>query len=292
MTDLSILLVNYNTRDLLQACITSIFREQGTLSVQIVVVDNGSKDGSVDMLRTTFGDRITLITPPANTWFTGGNNLALAHAVGEYAFILNCDTMVLPNTLQTMLAYLQAHPDLGAVTCRMEYPNGAGVQRTCSRVPAYLDLLLGYTLLGVLLAPLRDARRRAMWYADWQRDSTRTVEVAPGSCIMARRETLLAMGGCFDDALKLYFPEDDLCQRLKLAGMGVHFVAEATLIHHEHASVAQVQRLASQIYFDDLLTFCRKWYGTGRTWLLRALLTPTRWVMDTAQRLRGERVTL
>ncbi len=286
MPDLSIVIVSYNTRDLLRRTLDSIQREAGDLTLETIIIDNGSHDGSADMVRADF-PTMTLIDPGVNTWFTGGNNSGIARASGDFVLILNPDTIIQPDMLPTLVDYLRAHDHVGAVTCRMEYPTG-GLQRTCSRVPRYLDLLLGYTFIGALLPFWRERRRAIMWYVAWQRDSTRAVEVAPGSCLLARRDLLVQLGG-MNTALKLYFPEDDLCQRILNAGYEVHFVADALLLHEEHASVKQAQRLASRIYFDDLITFTKTWYGALAGELLRWLVIPTRWGMEIAQRLRGER---
>jgi hypothetical protein len=228
-----------------------------------------------------------LVEPGRNTWFTGGNNLGLKRATGDYVLVLNPDTIIQPGTLLTMVSYLRSHPEVGAITCRMEYPGG-GLQYTCSRVPLYPDLLLGYTFLGVLLSPLRSRRRKQMWYNGWGRDSTRAVEVIPDSCLMAPRALLLRLGG-YDERMKLYFTEDDICRRILAEGAPIHFVADAVLLHTEHASTSQVQRLASQVYFDDLLAFSRKYYGGAAAAALQALMIPTRRAMDIVQRLRGER---
>ncbi len=259
------------------------------MDVEVIVVDNGSKDESVAMVREVMPEA-NVIEPGWNTWFTGGNNLGVEQASGEYALILNPDTVFQAGTLPTMLAYLQGHSGVGAVTCQMRFPDGR-LQPTCSRVPGYADLLLGYTFLGVLLAPLRNRRRAFMFFGDWDRASTRAVEVAPDSNLMIRMALFRQIEG-FDETLKLYFTEDDICRRILNAGCEVHFVAEALLIHEEGASVSQVRRLASQVYFDDLLAFSRKYFGSGRTLLLQALMWPTRQAMDWAQKRRGERKTL
>ena len=290
MPELSIVIVNYNTREPLRRCLASIQAERGALDVETIVVDNGSQDGSADMVRAEFPD-VKLIAPGRNTWFTGGNNLGLEAASGEYTLILNPDTRIQAGTLQTMLDYARTHPQVGIVTCRQQFPTGETIPN-CSRAPRYLDLLLGYTLLGVLLSPWRNRRRARMWYADWDRRSTRAVEVAPGSCLLGATALLRAFGGLDAAAFKLYFAEDDLCRRMVAAGHEVHFVAEAAIWHEEHASVKQVQRLASQIYFDDLIAYARKHSGNGAAALLRALVIPTRLGMDLAQRLRGERRAL
>lgn len=287
--DLSIVIVSYNTRDYLRRCLASIDAQRGDLAVEVIVVDNASKDGSAAMVRSEF-PQVTLVEPGVNTWFTGGNNLGVGGAHGEYVLLLNADTLIQPDMLPKMVAYLRDHSTVGALTCQQRILDGVNILRICSRVPAYLDLLLGYTFLGVIFAPLRDRRRARMWYADWERDTTRAVEVIPGSCILAPRALLLELG-TFDPRLKLYFPEDDLCRRLLLAGYEVHFLADALLLHEEHASTRQAQRLASQVYFDDLIAFTRKWHGALAALLLRLLVIPTRYAMDFAQRLRGERAT-
>ncbi|HVU10477.1 MAG TPA: glycosyltransferase family 2 protein [Phototrophicaceae bacterium] len=281
MPDLSIIIINYNTRDFLRACLASIEAQRGDLEVEIIVVDNESKDGSAAMVRGEF-PRVRLIEPGVNTWFTGGNNLGVRHAGGAFALLLNADTLIQPGMLPTMVAYLRAHPQVGALTCQQRSMDGNEILRICSRVPRLRDLLLGYTFLSVFWR-----NRSALWYADWPRNTTRAVEVIPGSCIMARRD-LLAHFGPFDERLKLYFPEDDLCRRILADGLEIHFLAEAVLLHEEHASTRQAQRLASRLYFDDLLAFTRKWYGAGGMLILLALVIPTRWGMDIAQRLRGE----
>lgn len=289
MPDVSVVIVNYNTRDPLRRCLQSIAAYKGELAVQVIVVDNGSKDDSAGMIRHEFPD-VQLIEPGRNTWFSGGNNIGFAEAAGEVIYILNADTQLQADGLQTMLAYLKAHPQVGAVTCRMEYPEG-GLQQTCSRVPRYVDLLLGYTFLGVLLPKWRDRRRQVMWYSGWERSSTHVVEVGPGSNLLCPRRVIERIKG-FDERLKLYFTEDDLCKQIQEAGYEVHFVGGALLLHEERASTRQVWRLASGIYFDDLLVFTRKYYGEVRALILQALVIPTRMAMNLAQRWRGERTGL
>jgi GT2 family glycosyltransferase len=183
---------------------------------------------------------------------------------------------------------LREHPNVGALTCQQRSMDGSEILRICSRVPQYLDLLLGYSFLGVIFAVWRDRRRAQMWYANWERDTTRAVEVIPGSCILAPR-ALLDRLGTFDQCFRLYFPEDDLCRRILREGCEIHYLADAVLLHEEHASTRQAQRLASQIYFDDLIAFARKWHGGLAAMLLMLLVIPTRAAIEIAQRMRGER---
>jgi len=273
---LTTILCNYNTRDALARALESLLATQGDLAAEIIVVDNASRDGSADMVRQRF-PAVNVIESGANRWFSGGNNLGLRAAQGEYALILNPDTILPPGALAMLVAYLDEHPAVGAVTPRMTFADGT-LQRTCSRFPAYGDALLSYTFLGVLFPRWRERRRRAMWYEGWERDSTRAIEVAPGSCLMARR-AILAQIGYFDERLKLFFTDDDLCRRIVGTGAAIHFVAEATIVHDEHASLSQVPRLTQHVYWADLLTYTRKHHGRAAAWLLAALLLPTRATM-------------
>jgi GT2 family glycosyltransferase len=287
--DLSVAIVTYNTREPLRRCLQSIRDHHGGVDLEVIVVDNGSRDGSVTMAREVMPQAL-VVAPGRNTWFTGGNNIAIQKATGEYVWILNADTVLQPGTLPTMLAYLRAHPRVGAVSCQMRFPDGR-VQRTGSRMPAYADLVLDYSAVGLLLGPWRDRRRARLWLAGWSRDSSRPVEVVPGSNLMAPL-ALVRQVGAFDERFKLYFAEDDLCRRILDAGREVHFVGDAVLVHEESASVRQVRRLATRVYFEDLLRFAEKHHGRARAGWLRALVWPTRQAMDLVQRLRGERTAV
>lgn len=270
---LTTVICNYNTRDELARALESLHATSGDLEHTIIVVDNASRDGSAAMVRAQFPG-VRVIEAGKNAWFSGGNNLGIEAAQDEYVLILNPDTVMLAGTLQTLVAYLDAHPAVGAVTARMTFADGT-LQRNCSQFPEFIDNLLGYTFIGVLFPGWRHLRRSEMWYADWDRETTRAVEVAPGSCIMARREILAQIGG-FDTRLKLFFTDDDLCRQIIGTGAEIHYVAEATLIHDEHASLDQVPRLTQRVYWEDLIAYTHKYHGRLRAWLLAALLVPTR----------------
>jgi GT2 family glycosyltransferase len=283
---LSVVICNYNTRDELARALESLQETTDDLAPEIIVVDNASKDGSAEMIRERFPG-VKLIESGANLWFTGGNNLGLRAASGDYLWILNPDTSILPDAAQVMAVYLDTHPEVGAVTSRMIFRDGT-LQRNCSRLAGYADLLLGYTFLGMLLKPWRDRRRQVMWYAEWDRESDHAVEVAPDSNLMVRRP-ILEQINYFDENLKLYFTEDDICYRIRQIGREIHYVAGASIVHDEHASTSQIQRLATHVYFNDLSAFTRKYYGWRRAMLLAALVMPTRAIMLIAQSIKKRR---
>lgn len=276
MEKLTTVICNYNTRDVLARALESLLATSGDLAHEIIVVDNASKDGSAAMVRECF-PTVKVIESGANRWFSGGNNLGMRAAMGDYVLILNPDTVILPGALQTMMAYLDVHPTVGAVTSRMSFADGT-LQRTCSQFGSYLDFVLGYTFFGALLPFWRDRRRAVMWYADWDRCTSRAVEVAPGSCLMVRRPILEQIDH-FDEALKLFFTDDDLCRKIIGTGAEIHFVAESMIIHDEHASLNQVPRLTTRVYFEDLITYTRKYFGRVAAIMLAVLVIPTRAAM-------------
>lgn len=265
LSDLSIVIVNYNTRDDLHACLLAL--DPFTAPAEIIVVDNGSTDGSAEMIESEFPD-VVLLAPGQNLWFCGGNNLGIAVSRAPYVLLLNPDTIVQSGAIETMLAFADAHPEYAGVTAQLHYPNGV-VQRTCSRIPTYRFLLLNHTPLGLLMRGQRLRENARHWYYDWARDVSREVEVVPGSCLLSRRDTL-----SLDGDLLLYFPEDDLAQRM---GAPFYFLAEARITHREKAATRGWT--ATDVYFRDMLIYTRKHYGEPKAWTLWLLSRPLYWGM-------------
>lgn len=272
---LSVVIVSYNARDDLRACLSALAACQPP--PEIIVVDNASADGTADMTRREFPG-VTLLAQPRNTWFCGGNNLGIQAASGRYILLLNPDTVPQPGALEQMAAFLDAHPEYTGVTAQLRYPAG-GIQRTCSRVPGCAYLLLNHTPLG-WIAPGWRARAAAHHsYAGWARDTDFDVQVMPGSCLMRRP------GFRLDDSLRLYFPEDDLARRSP--GAKNRFLAGAVVIHREK-SVTRTW-LATQLYFRDMLVYTRKHHGMAAAALLWLLSRPLLWAMALRRRLDGSR---
>lgn len=262
---LSAVIVSYNTRDDLRACLESL--RAVTLPLEMIVVDNASTDGSAEMVRAEFPG-VKLLAQTRNTWFCGGNNTGIRAAAGDYILLLNPDTVVQPGALESMVDFLDAHPDYTGVTVQLRYPDGT-VQRTCSRAPTYADLLLEHTPLGWLFPGGRRRAAARRWYGEWSRDTDKDVEVLPGSCLMRRR------GFALDGDLRLYFPEDDLARRTP--GAKNRFLASAVIIHREK-SVTRTW-LATKTYFRDMLIYARKHHGAARAALLWLLSRPLLWGM-------------
>lgn len=260
MPDLSIVIVNYKTRDLLHDCLMSLMVVP--LILEIIVVDNASNDGSAAMVAQDF-PQVMLLKQSTNTWFCGGNNIGIRQATSDYVLLLNPDTTVPSDSLLKMLNYLRQHPDYGGVTCQLRYPDGS-IQRTCSKRPTYSYLLFANTTLGLLLAPLKKSVMQQHWYSDWERTTDQDVEVMPGSCMVLHREEAL-----LNETLLLYFPEDDLAQRLKKP---FRFLAQTHILHHEKSSTQSWR--ATQVYFHDLYLYTRIYHGLAGMLLMWLLSQP------------------
>jgi N-acetylglucosaminyl-diphospho-decaprenol L-rhamnosyltransferase len=273
LSQLSVVIVNYNAREDLRACLTALAQCQPT--PEIIVVDNGSTDGSAEMCSEAFPD-VVLLAPGRNLWFTGGNNLGVAVAHGEFVLLLNPDTLPTPAALRNMVMYAESHPDCAGVTVQLRYPDSA-IQRTGSHVPTYRYLLLNHTPLGWLMRDEKTRVNALHWYAEWGRDTDCDIEVPPGSCLLARR-----VGLRMDDDLRLYFPEDDLARRSE--GAKFRFLADTPVIHREK-SVTKTW-LATHTYFRDMLVYTRKHHGWPAMALLWLLSRPLLWGMAVKRRIK------
>ena len=266
MPDLSVVIVSYNTRDLLRNCLRSLRASHG-LDLELIVVDNASSDGSAEMTRQEFPE-VNLLAQALNSWYCGGNNIGIAAARADIVLLLNPDTEVAPDALALIHRFLLEHPDYVGATAQLIYPNGE-IQPTCARIPAYRNLLMSYTILGNLLPTLKRELHADVTYGDWDRRGDRDVEAIPGACAMMRRKDIR-----LDEDLLLYFPEETLARRHRKP---MRFLAAAKIKHHEKSSTRNW--LATRIFFRDMLVYCRKHHGVARMLLLWALSRPLYWLM-------------
>jgi N-acetylglucosaminyl-diphospho-decaprenol L-rhamnosyltransferase len=243
--DLSISIVSYNTRDLLRACLASLQsrRDAGEVTLEILVADNGSSDGSVQMVQSDF-PWVRVIDSGGNVGYGRANNAALAEARGRHFVILNSDTEVGPGALARMRDFLDTHPDAGAAGAHLILPDGS-VQQSCVRDPGLLWVLWEQFYLTILLPIPRIIGSYPM--AAWAASGTpQQVDTACGACLAVRAEAYRKIGG-FDPAYFMYFEDIDLCVRLRQAGYSIHFVPGALVHHHLGASSADWRTRARMI---------------------------------------------
>jgi GT2 family glycosyltransferase len=245
MTVLSIIIVNWNTRDLLSQCLESVYATISGLDFELWVVDNASTDGSLLMLRQHFPG-VQVIANSDNLGFACANNQALRLCQGEYALLLNSDAFLLPNAAQSLVAALQADPRAGIAGARLRYPDGRA-QKSHARLPA-LSCELG-SLLG-----LDRSLPRKLHLEREQRLPARATGVVSGACMLLRR-TLWEQIGLFDENFFMFSEEVDLCKRAHQAGWRVLHVPSAQVIHIAAGSSGQTSRRVLHLYRAKLQYF-------------------------------------
>lgn len=259
--DLSIILVNWNTRQILRDCLQSIYEQTRGISFEVIVVDNASTDGSSQMVREQFSD-VILIENTQNRGFAAANNQAIVRAKGQFILLLNSDTVVLDNALCKTLEFARQHPEAGVVGCRVLNADGT-LQPSCFMYPSVLNLLLLTTYLSRLFKQHRFfGRERMTW---WDRSDEREVEVVTGCFMLIRRETMERVG-LLDEDYFMYGEETDWCYRVHLAGWKLLFTPRAEIIHLGGASSKKVRPQMILQLRGSILLFMKKHRSMPAYW--------------------------
>ena len=262
---LSVIIVNWNVRDLLRECLRSIEAGKGGLSLEIIVVDSASSDDSVAMVRSEFPS-VHLIACTENVGFPRGNNLGLQEARGDYLLLLNPDTVIVDDALAVLVSYLQVNPDVGVVGPQLLNPDGS-VQSSRRRFPTAATGFFESTWLEGLAPGIL----RRYYALDLPDDATADVDWLTGACIMVPRSTYEAVGG-MDEGYFMYSEELDWCRRIKESGRRVVYYPAAQVIHHVGKSSEQAVT-ARHINFNQAkLRYFRKYHGRFMVAVLRVFL--------------------
>ena len=253
--DLSVVVLSWNTRDLLRRCLRAL-KEDGTrLRRETIVVENASTDGSGEMVEREFPS-VRLLRNARNEGYARGNNQGIAASSGEFVCALNSDASVRPLALDRLVAFLRANPSYAAAAPRLLNPDGS-VQPACMRFPRLSTLLFYDTLLDRLFPRNRVIARYYM--RDVDPLESRDVEQPPGACLVLRRSALEAVG-LFDEGLFLFFNDVDLWRRVWRSGRRIRYLAEAEVVHERGASTAKYDRFVVE-WHRNRLAYYRKNYG-------------------------------
>ncbi len=227
---LSILIVSFNTKAMLEECLRSIRAHPPAPACEVFVVDNGSRDGSPELVAERFSD-VHLITNQDNRGFAAANNQALALAKGDVVLFLNSDTCLLPDSLGPLLERLNEQPRVGIVGPTEEFAGGPAYPTICPAPDLWFLFLTHTGLRHYFYTNARINPYRKIW--ERARLSGEPVEVAwlSGACLMVRR-TVLEEVGPFDEGYFFYMEETDLCERARRAGWRVEYVPRGRIIHH------------------------------------------------------------
>ena len=253
-TELSILVVNWNTRERTLACINSIRRfYPGKDTVQIIVIDNASEDGSVKAFREAWND-VDIIENRENIGFGRANNAGLQHVQGRIVLFLNSDTEITETTIPNLIAEFDSHPEVAAFGCKILGYDGAPQHsvRGFPTLGAYLysDTLLG--TLGLFRGSHDRYRRKQFDFDQWQ-----PIEVAMGAALAVRRKVVQQMQG-FDPRFFMYFEEADLCLRIHEAGYGLAYSPVPVVYHVGGASSRKNKARMMLVIRQSMFKYFRK----------------------------------
>jgi N-acetylglucosaminyl-diphospho-decaprenol L-rhamnosyltransferase len=327
--DLSVIIVNWNVRDLLRNCLNSLLASPGIawiggptvsdsaaqppdegglgqplptqrLSAEVIVVDNASNDGSTAMLEAVF-PWVRLVASPENRGFAGGNNLAIPLSRGRYVLFLNPDTEVLGNALAAMVACMKDHPEIGVLGPELRYGDGSR-QSSRRRFPTFGMALFESTPLAWRWPDNTWARRYHMDDVPVPGADPGEVQVVDwvvGAALLVRREALEQVGG-FDEGYFMYSEELDWCRRAKTANWQAAYFSGAQVVHHEGKSSEQGIAARHIRFQTSKVRYFRKVHGVLTAWVLQTSilamfsiewgLEAVKWLLGSRRDLRRERM--
>ena len=254
--DLSIVIVSYNTREMLRDCLKSIPASVEGLEVETYVVDNCSPDDSASMVAEEFPP-IHLIANTENAGFTKANNQALKLCTGRNIVILNPDTEVKPGSLAKLVAFLDSHSEVGAVGPQLLNTDGT-LQKSGCRFPSPLAEFLA-------ISGLRNFSRARYDTYSWQRDDFNImaeVDCVSGACLMIRGSVMRQVGMLSEDFF-MFYEEVEWCWRIRQAGFTVVYLPEAKVTHHWMGSVRQQSEAMTERLMQSQVIYYRKTAAPG-----------------------------
>lgn len=234
--DVSVCIVNFNTYELTKKCIESVLSKTIGCTYEVVVIDNNSKDDSADKLAVDFGDRVIIKKNASNRYFSGGFNDALALASGKYVIFLNSDAELSNNAVKLMFDFMEKNDAVGAAEGTIVDDATGAITQTCSlELTERRNLVRSSRVRKMFCKSEYDAYR----ISNWDRKSDKEVEVICDAFMIARTELLRRFSG-FDEALKLYFTEEYLSDKIRESGFQLWHLAEPKVTHRWSSSTKKV----------------------------------------------------
>lgn len=268
MDQLSVIIVNWNVKQLLSDCLRSLLTAEQGVELEIIVIDNHSTDGSVEMIKQEF-PQVKLITSETNLGFAVANNLGLKSAIGDYLMLLNPDTVVPAGSLKALVEYLQAHPEVGIVGPHIMNPDGTTQPSVRGNPTGQNQLFVILKQINVLpwLPSLRSYLR-----TDFDYSQTQSVDQLMGAALCFPK-TLLTKIGPLDEQFFLWFEEVDYCLRAKQAGLQIIYLATSQITHRGGASFGQRLTMDKQRIFNrSLLSYLKKHRPSSELSLIKFFL--------------------
>lgn len=253
--DIDIVIVSFNTCDMLRQTLYAIPAALDGLRARTTVVDNASQDASADMIAAEF-PTVRLIRSETNTGFARGNNIALHECTAPTVLLLNPDTSAAPRAFHVLADFLHEHPDAAVVGPMLQNTDGS-LQPNGRRFPCLMMELVN--ALGAARLVPRSIANRLTWAREGF-DTPAQVDQVSGACMLVRQEAIRQVG-ILDERFFLFFEEVEWCRRFRQAGWRTWYVPEARVTHHWMGSVRQAPVATSDRYFDSMVAYYRQTDG-------------------------------
>jgi N-acetylglucosaminyl-diphospho-decaprenol L-rhamnosyltransferase len=262
--DLSVIIVNWNTRDLTAQCLRSLQSTIEHVSYEVWMVDNGSTDGSVAAVQESFPS-VRLIANAENVGFVRANNQAIAACQGRYVLLLNSDAVALPGAVDELVRWMDEHPEAGAAGAQLLNADGS-FQASFASFPTLWQEFL--TLSGLGRALVRPA---FPGFGPQVEKGPQAVDYVQGACLLVRHQAIEEVGG-LDERIYMYAEEVDWCCRLGQAGWKVMYLPQVKIIHYGgQSSQKRRGRMEAELYRSRVYFF-HKHHGRVAAWALQALI--------------------
>ena len=248
--DLSIIIVNWNTKDLLRTCLNSIFEKTRGVTFEVFVIDNASKDGSVEMIRQNFPN-VRLIANSQNKGFAAANNQGIQLSRGANVVLLNPDTELIEDSLTLLVTFMEHHRNCGICGCHLLNPDRSH-QSSVRRFPTFPDQLLILLKIHHLFPNTSIFQRYQAHDMDYTK--AQSVDQVMGACFLVKRVVFEKIG-LLDQRFFNWFEEVDFCKRAKGAGYSIWYTGDTSMIHHYGQSFGQLLPLPKQKMWNRSLRY-------------------------------------
>jgi len=271
--DITIVIVNWNTRDLLGDCLRSIYETAREVTFEVIVVDNASGDGSVAMVREKFPG-VRIIENTENRGFSAANNQAFAVMRGRYALLLNSDTIVTEGAVRELFTFMESHDDVAIAGGQLLNEDGSR-QNSIANYPTLLSLLMNLPLLEVLFPGQYPSKR-------YEHKGPLAVESVIGACMIVRRKAMDEVG-VLDEGYFFFFEETDWAYRMRSAGWKIYHVPSARIYHLQGMSIGRDVR-SRMLFYRSRYRFFGKWKGRAYNTAVRGVIVArliVNWLLTT-----------
>ena len=282
LPELSIIIVNYNTKELLSQCLSSVYEQTTNLAYEVIVIDNDSTDGSCETVTYRF-PRAKLISNIINKGFAFASNQGLRIMKGQYGLLLNPDTVIMDNPFYKMVGYMERHRNIGILGCKITNPDGS-LQRAAFPPPTLTTSMASMFNLGRMLPAgqnryfnfhlerILPANVTNCYFDDLYKKAIKPFRVGwvSGACLLIRKKTILDIG-YLDENLFLFGEDADWCCRARQKRWGVYLLPESKIIHYGAMSTSDFLSIGIRASYQSRLYFAKKHFKPGSVLILKLI---------------------